>query len=207
MKPDAYLARYLTDFSITKNPTTSATIELIDTTSEVLTSLTYPNGQKKATSYALIGYQPDGTELWRTTFAPTPGEPNNYQEFRTCEEGKVINTATGNCVKVTVVKEKTCPAGQYLNPLTGRCNKIPTIKAATTCIEGYELNPETGRCRKIKVNDGADYSLATVTYKEESSFIALYAVLGVIGVGLIYVIYEFRQEIMRLFRKVFRQSR
>ena len=207
LKPEAYLARYLTDFSITKNPTNSATIELIDTTGEILDRLEYPNGQKKGTSYAFIGYNPDGTKLWRTTFAPTPGEPNNYQEFRTCEAGKVINEATGNCVKVTVITEKTCPAGQYLNPLTNRCNKIPEETTEKTCIEGYELNPETGRCRKIKVNDGADYSLATSTYKEESSFIALYAVLGVVALGLIYVIYEFRQEIAKLFRKVFRRSR
>ena len=71
----------------------------------------------------------------------------------------------------------------------------------------YELNPETGKCKKIKVNNGADYSLATSTFEENTSFIALYAVLGVVVLGLIYVIYEFRQEIAKLFRKVFRRSR
>ena len=207
IKPDSYYVRLLDDFSITKNPVSQGVISLIDTTGEIIDKLEYPNGQKKATSYAWIGYDKNGNELWRTTFLPTPGEPNVYQEFRTCEEGKVINEATGNCVKTTVIKEKTCPAGQYLNPETNRCNKIP-VTTVKTCNEGYELNPETGKCKKIKVNNGADYSLATTsTFEEKTSFIALYAVLGVVVLGLIYLAYEFRQEIAKLFRKVFRQSR
>ncbi len=205
IKPETFYTRRLNDFSITKNPTNLGIISLIDTTGELLDKLEYPNGQRKATSFAWIGYQENGEELWRTTFLPTPGEANIYQEFRTCEEGKVINEATGNCVKPTIIKEKTCPEGQFLNPLTNRCNKIPVV-TTKTCKEGYELNPDTGKCKKIKVNNGADYSLATSTYEEKTSFIALYAVLGVVALGFIYIIYEFRQEIVKLFRKVFRQS-
>ena len=203
IKPDGYLAWYLTDFSVTKNPTNMNTLELIDTDGEVAHKLEYSNGQKKATAYAWIGYDEKGEEIWRTTYAPTPGEPNNYQEFRTCEEGKVINEATGNCVKVTVVEVKTCPAGQYLNPLTGRCKKIE-VATEKTCKEGYYLNEETGRCRKIVENKGADYNLVAETYEEKSSFTALYLVLAVVGVGVVVMIYEFRREIRRLLRKVFR---
>lgn len=206
LKPEGYVARYLDDFSITKNPATSNILELVDVNGEVVDKLEYPNGQKKGTSYAMIGYGEDGKEIWRTTFAPTPGEPNNYQEHKTCESGKVINKTTGNCVKVTVVEEKVCPAGQYLNPLTNRCRKI-VAETVKTCKEGYYLNEETGRCRKIAENTGADYSLVTETYEEQSSFVALYAVLGVAGLGVIYVIYEFRREIGRLFGKVFRRFR
>ena len=206
MKSDTYKAEYRDDFTITKNPTNFVEISLVDTTGDILDRFVLPHGQKRATSYAWVGYQENGSRLYRTTFLPTPSEPNIYQEYRTCEEGKVINEETGNCVKATVIEEKTCPAGQYLNPLTNRCKKVEEEKL-TTCKEGYELNPETGKCKKIKVNNGADYSLATSTFEEKSSFIALYAVLGVVVLGLIYVIYEFRQEIVRLFRKVFRRSR
>ncbi|MBR3180317.1 hypothetical protein IKF57_02185 [Candidatus Saccharibacteria bacterium] len=206
VKPDAYHAYFPLDFNLTKNPTTSNTIELIDTNDDIIDTLTYPNGQKKSTAYALIGYNQDGTKLWRTTFAPTPGQPNNYQEFRTCEEGKVINEATGNCVKPTTITTKSCKAGYFLNPLTGRCNKIPTL-AVKTCKEGYELNPDTNRCRKIKENTGANYVLTPETYVEESSFIALYAVLAVAAIGLCYLIYEFRREIAKLFGKFFRRAR
>ena len=167
--------------------------------------MSYPNGQRKATSYALIGYDGDGKEIWKTTYAPTPGEPNNYQEYKTCESGKVINKETGNCVKVTSVSERICKEGQYLNLLTGRCKKIETSKAKT-CKEGYYYNPNTNRCRKIKENNGANYDLKPETFEEKSSFIAIYAILGVILVGAIYIIYEFRHQIAKLFRKVFRRS-
>ncbi|MBR0480143.1 hypothetical protein IJJ49_02710 [Candidatus Saccharibacteria bacterium] len=206
LREEEYLAIRPTEFSLTKNPTNSNKIELIDVDGTVLDTLEYFNGQRKGTAYALIGYDAAGKEIWRTTYAPTPGEANNYQEFRSCEEGKVINEATGNCVKVTSVVEKICGEGQYLNILTGRCKKYETA-STKTCKEGYYLNPETNRCRKIQDNTGADYSLLTETYEEKSSFTALYAILGVVLVGVLYVIFEFRKEILRLFRRVFRRSR
>ena len=206
IKPEGYFARYLTDFNITKNPTNSNVLELVDVDGAVVDKLEYFNGQRKGAAYALIGYGADGKEIWRTTYAPTPGEPNNYQEFKTCEAGKVINEATGNCVKITTVSEKVCAEGQYLNPLTGRCKKIEVAKTKT-CKEGYVLNEETGRCKKIKENTGADYSLAKEVYEEKSSFVALYAIIGVVVAGVGYVIYEFRREIWKLFCKVFRRAR
>ena len=200
IKPDGYLVRQLTDFKLTKNPTTSNVLELIDADGTVLDKLEYFNGQRKGTSYAFIGYDASGKEIWKVTYAPTPGEPNNYQEFKTCETGKVLNEATGNCVKATSVTEKICAEGQYLNLLTGRCKKIET-SSATVCKEGYYLNEETGRCRKIQDNTGADYALVPETFSESTSFVALYLVLGVVVVGLAYVIYEFRHDIMRIIRK------
>ena len=207
VKADEYFA-YYPSFSLTKNPTNSNLLEIIDTDGEVIDSLSYPNGQRKGTTYALIGYGGSGEEIWRVTYALTPNLPNIYQEFKTCEEGKVINEETGNCVKVTEVKTTICKEGQYLNVLTGRCKNIST-KASTTkvCKEGYYYNEETKRCRKIQENNGADYSLEPETYEEKSSFVALYAVLFVIGIGMIYVVYEFRLEIAKLFYKVFRRSR
>ena len=207
IKADGYVARYLTDFSITKNPNNSNTLELIDTDGAVLDKLEYPNGQRKGASWAFIGYDGAGEELWKTTYKITPGEPNIYQEYKTCEVGKVINEATGNCVKVAEVTTKVCADGQYLNTLTGRCKKFETAASAKVCKEGYEINPETGRCRKIKENDGANYALETETYDESSSFIALYAIIGVMVAGIAYVVYEFRHEIAKLFRKVWLKFR
>ncbi len=205
VRPEGYFVYYPEGFSLTKNPTNSNTLELVDIDGVVVDKLVYPNGQRKGTAYAFIGYDGGSGEIWRVTYAPTPGSANNYQEFRTCEAGKVINEATGNCVKVASVKEKVCKEGYYLNILTGRCNKIKTAKEKT-CKEGYYLNPETNRCRKIKENNGANYSLEPENYEEESSFVALYAVLGVIGLGIVYLIYEFRHEIVKLWRKVCRRG-
>jgi len=203
IKPEEYFVYYPREFRLTKNPTNQNTLELIDTDEKVIDTMSYPNGQRKGTAYALIGYDKKGKPIWRVTYAPTPGEPNNYQEFKTCEKGKVINEATGNCVKVTEAKVTICKKGQYLNLLTGRCRKIPTNKKKT-CKEGYYLNPDTNRCRKIKENDGADYSLEPENYEESSTFVGLYAIIGVVGVGLVYLIFEFRREILKLWRKVCR---
>ena len=205
VKAEEYFKYLPTGFSLTKNPTNVGVIEIIDTNGEVVDKLEYPNGQRKGTSYALIGYDKMGAEIWRTTYAPTPGEANNYQEYKSCEEGKVINEATGNCVKPVSVTEKVCPAGQYLNILTGRCKKYEEV-TEKSCKEGYYLNPETGRCRKIVENDGTIYALDAGKYEGESSFVALYAVIGVIIIGVGYLGYEFRREIGKLIRKVFRRS-
>lgn len=205
--PERYFAYYPIGFSLTKNPTNVGVLELVDANGEILDRLEYPNGQRKGTSFMFVGFDGGGVEIWRTTYAVTPGEANNFQEFKSCESGKVINEVTGNCVKVTSLVEKICPEGQYLNILTGRCRKYAEAAALKECKEGYELNPETNRCRKIKVNTGANYSLEPEKYEEKSSFIALYAVVGVIGLGLVYLVFEFRTEILKLFRKVFRRVR
>lgn len=204
--PDGYYA-YFPDregFSLTKNPTSSNEIALIDVNGAEVDKLTYANGQRKGTSYAWIGYGETGDATWRVTYTPTPGEPNNYQEFKVCEVGKVLNKATGNCVKATTTAVKTCKAGYVMNPTTGRCNKI---KATTTseCKEGYYRDPNTNRCRKIKENTGAGFELTPTEYAESSSFIALYAVLGVAAVGGVYLIYEFRHDIGKKFARLTRR--
>lgn len=194
MVAEGYYVYYPEGFNLTKNPVNANTLELIDVDGTVVDSLVYPNGQRKGAAYAFVGYDYNGEEIWRVTYAPTPGTANNYQEFRTCEAGKVINEATGNCVKVTTVAAKVCKEGQYLNILTGRCKKYETA-SEKTCKEGYYLNPDTNRCRRIAENKGADYGLQPESYEEQSSFVALYAVLGVAGVGAAYLVYEFRHEI------------
>ena len=204
VEADGYFVYYPSGFSLTKNPVNSNTLELVDTDGAALDKLVYLNGQRKGAAYAWVGYDSAGEEIWKVTYAPTPGMANNYQEFRTCEEGKVINEATGNCVKVAKISEKICKEGQYLNILTGRCKKFETA-ATKICKDGYYLNPATNRCRKIAENNGADYSLMPETYEEQSSFAALYAVLGVVGVGLVYLIYEFRHEIAKGFSKVLKK--
>lgn len=203
-------------FALTKNPKNPLALTLIDTNGEVLDEITYPNGQKKSTSFAKV-FHSDGSESWVITYAITPSAENIYQKFRNCEEGKVINEATGNCVKVTTLKSATktlkstmtslaaCPAGKYRNPLTGRCKNIEaassTLKA---CAEGYERNPDTNRCRKIKSvagNDGANYALTPTVKSDKTVFVGIGIVGLIIVVGVIYIILQFRREILRAVRK------
>ncbi len=193
---DGYYVRRLTDFAVAKDPSKTGLVELLDARSETVDVLEYPHGQKKGVSYALVGYDDEGEAVWEKTYVVTPGAENVYQEFQSCEEGKRINPATGNCVKVVEAVEKTCPAGYYLNASTNRCRKIP-VTVEKICEDGFYLNEETGRCKRIVENGGVDYALEPETFKEESSFVGLAAVLVVVVAALIYVIFEFRHEILK----------
>lgn len=204
VEAEGYFVYYPEGFKLTKNPVNTNTVELIDTDESVVGVLEYPNGQKKGTAYALVGHNEGGAEIWAATYDPTPGAANNYQRFRTCTEGKVINEATGNCVKVVSLAEKVCKDGYHLNILTGRCNKDEEVEEKT-CKEGYYLNPETNRCRKIQENTGADYGVVAEEYEESSAFVAIVAVGGVVAVGLVYLIWEFREEIGKMWRKMLRK--
>lgn len=192
-------------FAFTKNPTSTNTVELIDLNERVIDLISYPHGQKKNASFAKF-YNTKGEESWQITYALTPLAQNIYQEYQTCEAGKTINPATGNCVKITSTAstQTDCPAGKYRNPLTGRCKNIEsTTTELKPCAEGYERNPETNRCRKVtSTNDGAGYALVPNTYSNKKSFAAFGIVLILITCGIVYVVLQYRHELMRLARKV-----
>lgn len=175
--------------------------------------------QKEGTT---LSYFSDG---WKVTYLPTPGEENKYQQYQTCEAGKHINEATGNCVKdpeppaecaegqyrnpatgrckkiaeVNTLAE--CPEGQYRNPLTNRCKKIATDDDLVPCAEGYERNPETNRCRKIRASEDAEYAVEPYGASNENH---TWAVIGAIGIGAIglLIILQFRHEIAHGFGKI-----
>lgn len=207
---DSYYAYYPSksepQFTFTKNPSSSNSVELLDYDKTPVDILTYSHGQKKSTAYARF-HDSVGDELWQQTYSPTPGAANNYQEFRTCPAGKVINPATGNCIKSSSPNSTAtadCPAGKYRNPLTGRCKNIESATTeAKPCAEGYERNPETGRCRKKQgINDGAGYALVPNTSTSSTHFVATGIIILLISCGSLYIIFQFRREIARATRKV-----
>lgn len=182
IEPSSYYA-IEPEFTLTKNPVRSNLIELIDIDDSVVDALDYPNGQKVLASFAKIPVE--GTFM--VTYDITPGAANNYQKYRNCEEGKVINPDTGKCVKETTatVEPKTCPEGSY-------------------------LNTQTNRCKKIVSNTGADYGVTSIVApadNEKASFIALSAVIAVLAAGFVFFIFEFRFEIKKFCGKVFRPFR
>lgn len=204
--PSQYFAYYPAGkFTLTKNPTSSNVIELYDEDGSRLDIAEYYHGQKKSTAYARF-FDASGAANWNSTYAPTPNAENVFQEFRSCPAGKVINPETGNCVKSTSAEStlKDCPPGKFRSPITNRCRNISSSTSTQKpCAEGYERNPETNRCRKIKQpNDGADYTLVPTTRSEKSTFIALGIVILLVSVGIIYIILQFRREILRFLRKI-----
>ena len=136
--------------TLTKDPSSSNAVSIINRNHDIKAQIEYPHGQKKGTSYALFDISSTNS-FWRQTYHVTPGKANIYQEFQACPSGKVINLKTGNCIKEEATKTEviSCPKGKYLNPLTNRCKTIESATTLTPCKEGYERNPETNRCRKI----------------------------------------------------------
>jgi hypothetical protein len=108
-----------------------------------------------------------------------------------------------------VQEQAACKDGYYRNPATGRCKKYEEPKAAKVCDEGYELNPETNRCRKIRANNLSDFPVEEVkeeSYDNPKIFIAVWVLVALGAVIVIYVIIQFRHEIAKLFLRPFRHS-
>ena len=227
--PNEYLGYRNADLKLTKNPTSNNVLTLADANGADVASLTYLNGQKKATSYAFFGTDESGIAIWRQTYAITPAEENVYQEFKSCPTGKVTNPLTGNCINFFEEEPlPDCPAGKFRNPETNRCKSYETLssilapcaegyfrnpetnrckKIVTTtelkpCDEGWERNPETNRCRKIRENDGADYGVQPTAYTDKSSFIGYGALAAAVTGGVLYIVLQFRHEIGKFLRKL-----
>ena len=189
--------------ALTKNPTSANKLSIIDVNGETIDSLTYYSGQKRGVSLAKLIL--DGNASWTQTYNATAGMENVYQKFKTCPVGKVINLETGNCVNemAPVVTLAACPEGKYRNPLTGRCKSYAaTVNTELKpCAEGYERNPETNRCRKIVANTGADYPVTTGNLEEKTELTSIYAIATVVVAGLGYIAFQYKEELVGLFRK------
>jgi len=220
------------DLVFTKDPTSYNLYALKYASGDIFYETILPHGQKKGTSYAI--FNPGGeSEQWLRTYAITPGKDNVYQEFQTCEVGKIINPETGNCIKEEVEQEVTCEDGKYLNPLTGRCKNIPVIKTTTCkdgyylnpstgrckkyntedevkeCQDGYERNPETNRCRKIRTETGQDYPVVETEssdYDNPKIFVATGVIVGLAILGISYAVYQYRKEIKQFILKLCRRN-
>ncbi|MBQ1528597.1 hypothetical protein IIZ77_03055, partial [Candidatus Saccharibacteria bacterium] len=189
--------------TLTKNPTSANRLSIIDADGETVDNLTYYNGQKKGVSLAKLTV--DEKISWTQTYNLTAGAENVYQKFKSCPVGKVINLETGNCVNevAPVATLTACPEGKYRNPLTGRCKSYATTASTTLkpCAEGYERNPETNRCRKIVTNTGADYPIAAGNVEEKTELTSVYAIATVVVAGLGYIAFQYKEELVGLFRK------
>lgn len=176
--------------------------------------------QKAGTS---LSYFADG---WKITYHVTPRAENIYQQWQTCETGKHINEATGNCVKdpeppaecaegqfrnpetgrcKKIASEKElveCAVGQFRNPLTNRCKKIAVDDGLKPCAEGWERNPDTNRCRKIISSEPAQFSIDEMEGSDAENYWIWAGIGGLLAVGGV-VLWQFRPEISKFFKKIF----
>lgn len=132
-------------------------------------------------------------------------------EKKPCRTDQVRNPQTGRCHKLAAsATPKTCPEGKILNPATNRCKSPEKTQEIKPCREGYERHPDTNRCRKIHQNTGAENPVEVPKLgdskdkkDEKKNFTGTTAVAGSAAVGLGIAIFQFKNEIFVIIRKIF----
>ena len=130
-------------------------------------------------------------------------------EKKPCKADQYRNPKTGRCHKIAVpTTPKTCPAGKTLNPVTNRCKGEERSNEIKPCKEGYERNETTHRCRKIHQNTGATNpvevpKLGDNKENQKKDFNGTAAVAGSAAVGFGIAIFQFKNEIFVIIRKIF----
>lgn len=161
-------------------------------------------------------------DSWVYTNQQTPGEHNKPSlltvkaanksapsNLKPCASNQYRHPETNRCrllsSAISKSSQKPCASNQFRNPETGRCKLISSAsEGPKPCKEGQERNPETNRCRNIKKMTNVDYGVLgaeTQTSPEEVFHMWMLGALAAIGV-IAYAVWEWRQEIKRLFYKV-----
>lgn len=125
-----------------------------------------------------------------------------------CKDGQYRSEETNRCRNIVseVASLTQCPEGQERNPTTNRCRSIASVLGTSTlapCKAGQERNPATNRCRNVTAATIAKADYAPEQTKQLSNNSVLWwslAGVGVVAVG--YGIWEWRQEIKRLWQKI-----
>ncbi|MFZ2125341.1 MAG: lamin tail domain-containing protein [Candidatus Saccharimonadales bacterium] len=133
--------------------------------------------------------------------------PTVSSNLTPCKVGQYRSEETGRCRNLAsdVSNLIPCAEGQERNPATNRCRSVSAVLAATSlvpCKEGQERNPETNRCRNI-ISDMPTVGFAVEqTNTSPDNSIVWWSLAGVGVLAVIYGIWEWRQEIMQLVKKV-----
>lgn len=163
-------------------------------------------------------------DTWVYTNRPTPGAENtaslmdvavhdttsstSAQSLVPCRAGQERNPATNRCRAITTASTlASCAVGQERNPDTNRCRAVATSSELAPCKEGQERNPETNRCRTIvAMPANTDYGVQGVRSEADpQSWYWWLAVGAIVVLGGGYAAWEWRYEVMKRARKIYRR--
>ena len=150
---------------------------------------------------------PEGT--FRNKITGRCNKTQTEPQKKLCRSDQYRNPQTGRCHKIAApTTPKTCPVGKTLNPATNRCKGEEKTHETKPCKEGYERNEQTHRCRKVQQNTGASNpvevpKLGDKKKEEKKDFNGTTAVAGSAAVGLGIAIFQFKNEIFVIIRKIF----
>ncbi len=124
-----------------------------------------------------------------------------------CKDGQYRSEETNRCRNIVsnVVALTMCAEGQERNPETNRCRTVTAVLGASDlapCKAGQERNPDTNRCRNV-ISSIPVAAYATIQTSESSNnYIGWWSLIGVGAVAIVYGIWEWRQEIINIIRKL-----
>lgn len=123
-----------------------------------------------------------------------------------CKDGQYRSEETNRCRNIAsdVSELNQCAEGQERNPETNRCRSVAILGTSelAPCKEGQERNPDTNRCRNV-VSDMPQADFAPKqTSQAENNYVLWWSIAGVGSVAVIYGVWEWRQEIGKIIRKI-----
>ncbi len=157
---------------------------------------------------------------WQYTATVTPGRANLVspdealsgddedvmEAKKACAANQFRNLETGRCklISSTVTTTAACKVGQERNAETNRCRNIVAATSPTPCKEGQERNPETNRCRNITKMSDATHGVKGIQNKNDTqpSWYYWAGITGVVVLVLGYAVWEWREELLLLWRRV-----
>ena len=132
--------------------------------------------------------------------------PTTSSTLVPCKDGQYRSEETNRCRNIAsdVATLIPCAEGQERNPDTNRCRSVTAVLGASdlvACKAGQERNPDTNRCRNITSSIPVAAFAPEKTNETLNNYIVWWTLAGVGSVAIIYGVWEWRQEIMKLMHK------
>lgn len=121
-----------------------------------------------------------------------------------CKDGQYRSEETNRCRNIASAFASLLPCGdgQERNSLTNRC-RSSTLASDTLvpCKENQQRSLDTNRCNAVTKISQAGYAPQPVT-KDDGNNTGYIALATVVGIALAYVVWEWRDELTKLFIKM-----
>lgn len=196
------------------NPSEGMTWALIDDVWQ------YTNRPTPGSANAATIIEPENTVVLASNLVPCA--INQYRSLETnrcrliatnsstlmpCKDDQYRSEETNRCRNIASSSSALtpCTEGQVRNPDTNRCRSTTSVLGASDlvpCKVGQERNPETNRCRNVAS------AMPQAEYKPEqanesvNNYIIWWSLAAVGVVAIIYGLWEWRQEITGLIKKI-----
>ena len=133
--------------------------------------------------------------------------PETNSTITPCKDGQYRSEETNRCRNIVsdVIALTQCAEGQERNPDTNRCRSVTAVLGSADlapCKTGQERNPDTNRCRNIVSSIPQAEYVPEQTFEKSNNYLVWWVLAGIGSVAVAYAVWEWRQEIIKLTRKL-----